>query len=95
MAKSMGGINFDEGHAVATDALGNVYTTGRFYGTADFDPSDGSFYLTSAGSANIFISKLDASGNFVWAKSMEGLESDFGFSIATDTFGNVYTTGFF
>lgn len=94
-AKSMGGINFDEGHAVATDALGNVYTTGRFYGTADFDPGDGSFYLTSAGSANIFISKLDASGNFVWAKSMEGLESDFGFSIATDAFGNVYTTGFF
>ena len=38
-------------------------------GTADMDPGSGTFTLTnSSGNADTYISKLDASGNFVWAK---------------------------
>jgi hypothetical protein len=61
----MGGTNVDQGIDVALDSAGNVYTTGFFLGTVDFDPGAGTFNLTSAGSGDLFVSKLDASGNFV------------------------------
>ena len=95
-AKSMGGgAYFDYSHSIALDGSGNVYTTGWFDGTADFDPGAGVFNLTSAGISDIFISKLDASGNFVWAKAMGGADPARGYSIALDGSGNVYTTGVF
>ena len=94
-AKSMGGINSDVGFSIAVDGSGNVYTTGVFSETADFDPGAGTVNLVAAGSTDIFVSKLDASGNFVWAKSMEGTLSDGGASISVDGSGNVYTTGYF
>ena len=94
-AKKMGGISPDHGNSIALDASGNVFTTGSFEGTADFDPGAGTFNLTSAGIYDIFISKLDAAGNFVWAKKMGGISNDEGFSIALDASGNVFTTGYF
>lgn len=68
-AKSFGGSGNDWGLAITTDPTGNMYTTGSFSGTVDFDPGPGSFTLTSSG-GDIFISKLDAAGNFVWAKKL-------------------------
>ncbi len=99
-AKSMGGGGDDLGLATTVDAAGNVYTTGGFAGTADFDPGPGIFNLTEMvqpanSSTDIFISKLNAAGNFVWAKSMGGVGGDRGLSIAVDAAGNVYTTGSF
>ncbi len=89
-----GGVS-EEDHSIAVDASGNIYTTGNFYGKVDFNPAKEKFYLTSKGKTDIFISKLDASGNFVWAKSMGGILEDEGKSIATDAAGNIYITGFF
>ncbi|MBK8192110.1 MAG: hypothetical protein IPK76_02365 [Lewinellaceae bacterium] len=69
----MGGDTDDEGGSISIDVSGNIYTAGYFTGTADFDPGPGIFNLTSPGNEyarNIFISKLDASGNFVWAKTL-------------------------
>src|SRR5674476_671097 len=94
-AKNMGGASDDYVNSIAVDASGNVYTTGYFLGTVDFDPGAGTYNLTSAGGYDIFISKLDASGNFVWAKNMGGASDDRGTSIAVDASGNVYTTGSF
>ena len=94
-AKSMGGISGDASYSTAIDASGNVYSTGYFNGTADFDPGAGTFYLTTVGSTAIFISKLDPSGNFIWARAMTGTGYSVGRSIAVDILGNVYTTGYF
>jgi hypothetical protein len=94
-AKNMGGTSDDFGLSVTADASGNVYTTGFFQGTADLDPSSATLNLSSAGSDDIFISKLDASGNFVWAKKFGASGSDKGNSIAVDASGNVYATGWF
>jgi hypothetical protein len=95
-AKGIGATDGDDrAYSIAVDAAGNVYTTGYFEGTADFDPSAGVFNLTSAGSVDIFVSKLDASGNFVWAKAMGGTSIDQATSIAVDASNNVYTTGYF
>ena len=94
-AKAMGGTSLDQGRSVAVDGAGNVYTTGFFNGTVDFDPNTGVFNLTSTGNQDIFISKLNATGNLVWAKAMGGIGSDFGYGINVDATGNVYTTGYF
>ena len=94
-AKGMGGTFPEEGRSVIVDGSGNVYTTGHFEGTVDFDPNGGVFNLTSTGYRDIFISKLDASGNFIWAKNIGATNLNYGFSILTDVGGNVYTTGFF
>jgi predicted transcriptional regulator len=94
-AKSFGGPMADSGRSVAVDSSGNVYTTGTFEGTGDFDPGSGTANLTSNGGTDVFVSKLDSSGNYVWAKSFGGTHLEYGFSVAVDSSGNVYTTGYF
>ncbi len=95
-AKAMGGSGMnDYGYDIAVDATGNVYTTGSYNVTADFDPGSGSFVLTSAGNIDIFISKLDALGNFVWAKSMGGSQDENANSIVLDSNANIYLGGYF
>jgi hypothetical protein len=93
-AKNIGSGN-DMGYSIATDASNNVYTTGYFTGTADFDPGPGVFTLTSNGGQDIFVSKLDQAGNFVWAKSIGSATNDIGASISVSTVGGVYVSGFF
>lgn len=94
-AKNFGSISYDNAFSIDIDASGNLYTTGSFASTVDFDPGAGVFNLTSTGAYDIFISKLNSFGNFVWAKSMGGAYSDEGLSIKLDNTGNIYTTGYF
>jgi len=94
-AKGVGGTSSEQVKSLVVDAAGNVYFTGDFFGTCDFDPGAGSFNLTSAGSADAFICKLDVSGNFAWAMRAGASSDDRAFSIALDNAGNVLTTGHF
>jgi hypothetical protein len=48
---------------IAIDGGGNVYTTGYFQSTADFDPTAGTYTLTSHGGEDIFVSRLTQSGS--------------------------------
>ncbi|OQP44613.1 hypothetical protein A4H97_09605 [Niastella yeongjuensis] len=90
--KSINGTN--GGYAITADAAGNVYASGRFSGTVDFDPGPLAYPLTSSTIYDdVFVSKLDVSGNFVWARAMGGPGFDVTESIAVDASGNVYTTG--
>lgn len=93
--KQMGSGSQDQGRSIAIDALGSVYTTGTFNGTVDFDPGAGTYFLTSTGVEDVFISKLDSSGNFIWAGAWGGVSYDLGLSIAVDANGFVYSTGLF
>ncbi|MCX6186513.1 MAG: SBBP repeat-containing protein, partial [Bacteroidetes bacterium] len=94
-AKNLGGSDADWAYSIAVDNAKNVYSTGYFNGSADFDPDTGSFILSSMGSTDIFISKLDSLGSYVWAKRIGGMDEDEGRSIILDDSGNVYTTGFY
>lgn len=93
--RTLGGNAADISNGIAVDASGNVYTTGSFNGTADFDPGAGAANVTSAGSADIFVSKLDNAGTYIWAKGFGSTASDVGAGIAADGEGNVYTVGNF
>ena len=81
--------------AIAVGADGSVYTTGAFGGTTDFDPGSGVYNLSPHTYQDAFISKLDAAGNFVWAKALGGTSGAEGFGIAVAQDGGVYTTGQF
>lgn len=93
--KTFGGPNGENGIAVTTDTNGNVYITGIFQDQMDFDPGVGEFFMTPAGYLDTFILKLDANGEFVWAKSIAGIDYEQANGIGTDAQGNVYLTGFF
>lgn len=94
--KQLGGAGTDSGAGIFVDSTGsNVYIVGGFNGTADFDPSGSTANLTSAGNTDIFISKLDSSGTYVWAKQLGGTGAETARAIALDTSNNVYTTGEF
>lgn len=94
-AKGMGCVDGDAGYALLLDNIGNVYITGKFNGTVDFDPNAGVFNLTSVGNLDVFIAKYDNSGNFIWAKRMGRGGDDLGSALLVDNTGNVYSTGYF
>ncbi|MBD78929.1 MAG: hypothetical protein CL840_08420 [Crocinitomicaceae bacterium] len=82
-------------YSITHDAHGNVYTVGQFKKTVDFDPGSGTTNLTSVGAEDVFIQKLDASGNFIWAKSFGGKSYDSPTSVKVDANGNIYVLGSF
>ena len=81
------------------DGSGNAYVTGRFSETVDFDPGSGVDNHTSNGQDDVFLSKLDSSGDFVWARTWGGnnwvMAIDSGNGVAVDSSGSVYVTGQF
>jgi len=94
-AKRMGGSNDDIVQGLAVDQPGNVYTAGYFSGTADFDPGTGTLNITSAGFLDGFISKLNASGNLVFGKAIQGPYWDACFAISLDPWANILVGGYF
>ena len=77
------------------DANGNIYVSGPFTGTADFDPGPGVTNLTAAYSYNLFILKLDAQGNFKWVKQVGSYSHIFGTDVHADMDGNVVSVGYY
>jgi len=94
-AKAFGGTGSDNGASIITDPAGNVYTTGYFHGTVDFNPSPTETYNLTAIGSSTFITKFDVNGNFIWAKHFESTDGNFPTSIALDNNNNIYTTGHF
>ncbi len=89
------GNHNDRAYAIGCDGSGNVYTTGRFQSTVDFDPGAGTQNLTSNGNHDIFVLKLDGNGDYVWAKGIGGIAEDYSFAITVNGVGNVFLTGTF
>ncbi len=77
--------------SVTVSAVGNVLFTGEFYGTVDF----GGGSLVSAGSGDIFIAMLNASGTYVWSRRYGDAEWQASWAVATDPSRNIFITGDF
>lgn len=98
--KTFGGQQYEWGNAIVTDKDGNIYTTGFFNDTTDFDPGTGVLELVAGAYNEIFIHKLDPNGNFIWAGQLKGSQlftssDNQGFGIAVDNNYNIYLTGQF
>jgi len=89
-AQRAGGMAKDYGFGIATDAIGDVYLSGVF--ESNFI-SFGGMQLTNASGNDIFISKYNATGQVVWAKSIYGSAQSR--AITTDSNGDIYLTGIF
>ncbi len=89
-ASRFGGSGSERGVSVATDGGGNSYIAGTFTST-DMPGTAG--FLANLGANDLFILKLDASGNMLWSRAAGGLGDDIAASIAVDSSGNCHITG--
>ena len=86
------------GEGVTTDSDENVYLTGAFEETVDFDPGIGEDLRTSLSWRDGFVLKLDSNGDFVWVRNWgdsTGSDSCEGWGVCTDETDSVYTVGYF
>ena len=87
-----GSDNHAIGYGIAIDPLGNVYITGTFSGTINFNQTK----LTSAGELDSFLAKFDPSGKLFWVKQSGGKNCFCqSYGIASDKKEGIYITGNF
>ncbi len=91
----MGGNVRDEALGMFLDANDNIYTTGYFEGTSDFDPGPDYLPIFGSNGKEVFISVLDSDMNFVDAEDIVGNSDDRGKDIILDNAGNIYILGSF
>ncbi len=92
------GTSENDSYSIALDSEQSIYTTGTFSQQCDFDPGASSYNLFTTANLSdhdLFVSKLDSNGNFVWAISMGDSGSAVGYSLAIDDVNNVVVTGIY
>lgn len=82
----------DDVTSIKVDSLGNIILAGT-YVQLDFDPGVGDQTMTATGNSDGFILKLDANGDFVWVKTLQGTSNKRIGDIVLDENNNIYTTG--
>ncbi|MBK7762183.1 MAG: T9SS type A sorting domain-containing protein [Bacteroidetes bacterium] len=99
-ARSVGGPQYDTARAITCDRKGDVYFTGEFNTSADFDPGSSTHIISSytfgtTDFRDMFIEKLDSAGNYVWVDVIGNTGYDQALDIAVDSLCRVYVTGRF
>ena len=92
---SIGGVGNEEGLYIDCDPSGNIYCGGVFSLSVDFDPGPGTSILTSVGSEDICVFKLDPSGNHFWSVSFGTNSSEYFGGMNVSNSGDVILTGAF
>ncbi|HKR07193.1 MAG TPA: T9SS type A sorting domain-containing protein [Bacteroidia bacterium] len=93
--KQIGGTGNDVAEKLALDNAQNILVCGVFQDTVDFDPGIGLENMISNGSADAYVLKTDANGNYIWAGHYGNNSGQLAFGIATDASNDVYVTGQF
>ena len=86
----------DAGYAIALDSSANLYVTGQSGGIMTVYNSSGTAFATTlanSGPNDAMLIKYDSSGSVQWIARVASSLNDIGFSIATDSSGNVFVSG--
>jgi hypothetical protein len=94
-ANTVGGGGSDNAAGLDVDASGNLFVTGGFEQSVDFDPGAGTRILTSAGQDDVFVASYNRDGVSIWAKALHGNQDNVGQDVAAAPNGDVYAVGDF
>ncbi len=84
------------GNSMIIDPYDNIYITGLFWGTVDFDPGPGTFNLVASGfGADAFLLKLDPDNDFLWAGKFSGSDDEQGVALSYDNLNDAIVIGGF
>jgi hypothetical protein len=97
--KTFGGTGNETVTCMTTDVSGNTYAAGFFTGTVDFNHSTASSdtaFLTATGTVNdMFLSKTDVNGNFLWVKKISSTVEIQPKVLKVDKWNNIVYCGYF
>lgn len=85
----------NKGASIKVDINGDIVVNGQFWGTVDFDPTATTNNITSQGSSDFFILKMDGNGNMIWVKTVGGTSRNEGVALVIDDDANIYSTGIY
>ncbi|MFX0065050.1 MAG: SBBP repeat-containing protein [Candidatus Hermodarchaeota archaeon] len=88
----LGGSSEEFSHGITVDTDGNCYVTGRTE-SSDFPTTPNAFNNSLWGSSDMFVVKLNATGNMIYSTFVGGNDFEAGHAIAVDSVGNAYITG--
>ena len=94
-AKSAGEAHDDYANSIAVDSSGNTYVTGYFASSTITFGTTTLLNMSTPPDLDIFLTKYDANGNVIWAKSAGSIHDDVAHSISLDASGNIYIAGEF
>lgn len=90
-ARAGKGSQLDGGFGISTDNEGNVYGTGMFMFTLDFD----GWQRTSSSGRDIYVVSYSPNGNVRWLTSAGGVNTDAGLDLAVKPNGNITLCGYY
>ncbi|MDH4358475.1 MAG: Ig-like domain-containing protein [Candidatus Berkelbacteria bacterium] len=92
---TVGGNSLDEPSEITLDSLNNIYISGYFYDTVDFNPTGGTDNHASNGENDSFLLKINSDQTYGYAYTIGGLNFDGGSAVDCDSSNNVYISGYF
>ena len=96
VSKAIGGVGLDWSKSLAIDKWGNIYVTGTFSNSVNFDrTTTGTFTKTSNGGTDVFLAKFDPNGNITWVKTFGSTSNDEGTNVVINSLGEIIITGSF
>jgi hypothetical protein len=90
-----GNTGSDEAVSSSVDSFGNLYITGYFTGTVDFDHSEGEDFRSSNGNQDIFITRINSNGTYGWTYTIGSFNNDRALSVITDSNNDVIVAGYY
>jgi hypothetical protein len=91
--KGFGGPNTEKLLFLGLDSQGNPISSGYFSLYSEFDTGSDPFILNSNGNIDVFITKLDTNGQFIWAKNIGGTNYEELTDMRFDNSGNIFLSG--